>query len=233
MTYRAIAESLGVSAGIVSRDMRALGLGRAMTGGQLRTRRTRERRERLAGRYRELAAQNLYAREIAEQVGVSKEEVRRDLRALGLSRGHGPRDGGLVADDGTPTERGERFAAANAAKQAAVAERIASGRKQCTKCGLTKSLTEDFPAQAASPDGRYCWCRSCTNEYSRERARAAREARREPVEPGALTDWQREQQAAALAFLRRPVTVPERWCCYGDGNGHHARGCPMGRVAVG
>jgi hypothetical protein len=89
LTNREVAALLGISEGMAARDRRDLGLSRG-NGGRLRRERAGQGRARLAADYAKWAAEDLYAREIAAMLGVTAEEARRDLKVLGLSRGHGP-----------------------------------------------------------------------------------------------------------------------------------------------
>jgi hypothetical protein len=41
-------------------------------------------------------------------------------------------------------------------------------KKECTKCGLIKSV-DDFARRKQSKDGLYYWCRQCAKEYQAER----------------------------------------------------------------
>jgi hypothetical protein len=84
-----------------------------------------------------------YGSEMAKLAGVTKEEVRRDLEALGIrARGNRP---GTIAIGGVLTGHGRKLVAGHvAAMDRRRAERIASGKKKCPQCGEEKSLTEDF-----------------------------------------------------------------------------------------
>ncbi len=39
--------------------------------------------------------------------------------------------------------------------------------KTCTKCRASKPL-EDFHRHRGTKDGRFCYCKSCTNQYARD-----------------------------------------------------------------
>jgi hypothetical protein len=183
MTNRQIAALLGISEGMVARDRRALGLNRGANGGQVRSEKAGQRRALLEPPYREWAARGLFIGEMASLAGVTEDEARHDLAALGLSRGHRHRN--LTAADGTLTDRGATFVTGGvAARQRKVTQRVAEGKKRCSKCGETKNLTEDFSPSTTSADGYAGWCKPCANAARRERE--ARQQEREQAAPRLL-----------------------------------------------
>lgn len=45
-------------------------------------------------------------------------------------------------------------------------------KKVCPKCGHGKSLQDDFTRDSSSPDGRSCWCKTCTRAACTARYKA-------------------------------------------------------------
>jgi hypothetical protein len=99
-------------------------------------------------------------------------------------------------------------------------------KKACSLCERTLPL-EEFTARRGAPDGRDSWCKECARAQQRERQQ------QRVADLATMTAAQRQAHETALAWRRPATGHAERECCYGNGNGQHARGCPIGRVAVG
>lgn len=111
---------------------------------------------------------------------------------------------------GQPPEQWAKVtAAAAAAKHAAMLDRMATGKKRCSRCGQTLLIEEFSPSKTAS-DGHHGWCRPCVAAWHRERRQRRREI-----------------QARVLAELRSPRSA-EPPCCtahFEDGRWVHDPAC--------
>lgn len=240
------------------------------------------RHQVLRDTYGAFRARGMTGVEMAAALGISRSMVYSDLAALGLARGD------RRAASARAKRRQVAGLAVRAQRQRAEAEqRVAAGRKPCTRCGTEKDLgafdtregavdghrswcrdcakaaeraryaqqrnqaagrtcagcqrtlpVEAFHAQPSRADGLRAICRECVSARERERRERDREPRRESLSDDAVASERAliaEAEAAGVRAYRlrvmRQEPYQERPCCYGDGNGTHAPGCLLGRVA--
>jgi hypothetical protein len=121
---------------------------------------------------------------------------------------------------------GAAITAAAAAKHEALAARIATGKKFCSRCAR-ELPAEDFGPQRSAPDGLRGWCRPCSQQYGRDRRSRLRDERM-AASAADVADLDRLSRAAVYQPGRAGPELP---CCGGglDRDGAHLaheKSCP-------
>jgi hypothetical protein len=152
------------------------------------------------------------------------------LRRLPVAAFAGGRGVCLQCEARLEQDRASREAAAVETAQRLVEP---AGRvRRCEECGELR------PTDTFAPPGvqsRICpGCRSAGRRTAPRHAVPQPRGRLSEAELASIdSEWQRQQQAAALSWRSRPVVTIERWCCTDRGDGSHDSGCVFAARKVG
>jgi hypothetical protein len=212
-----------------------------------------QRQAKLWDQYLAMSAAGMTGLHMAAVLGLTRKQVYWDLAALGLAQGCR----GCPPEQGRQRIAAAKAAWAGIAAERHEQAASRTG-KVCPRCPERgEQPLSAFHANRSTVDGRAGFCRACYRVWRAERERVARKravlAARDRRRRERLAAERREQAARAereLAELAERVRAAEaagvrpyrlrvmrqephqeRSCCYGDGNGTHAPGCLLGRVA--